>query len=30
LNKTAFAIAVLLKELAQRGANLITRFHQAN
>jgi HAD superfamily hydrolase (TIGR01549 family) len=27
--KTAFAIAVLLKELAQRAANLIVRFRQA-
>jgi FMN phosphatase YigB (HAD superfamily) len=28
-NKTAFAIAVLLKELVQRAANLIVRFRQA-
>lgn len=28
-NKNAFAIAVLLKEIAQRGANLIARFRQA-
>lgn len=28
-NKSAFAIAVLLKETAQRGANLIARFRQA-
>ncbi len=28
-DKTAFAIAVLLKELAQRAANLIVRFRQA-
>lgn len=27
-NKTAFAIFVLLKELAQRGANLVARFRQ--
>lgn len=28
-NRTAFAIVVLMKELAQRGANLIARFRQA-
>jgi HAD superfamily hydrolase (TIGR01549 family) len=28
-NKTAFAIAVSLKEIGQRGANLIARFRQA-
>lgn len=28
-NKTAFSIAVSLKEIAQRGANLIARFRQA-